>query len=58
MIPRFKIICIVHIGQLNGQGMQLGSRCLWDSSADTFSSFEFRNKSLFAVGSVYGVYYE
>ena len=58
MIPRFKVICLVHIGQLGAQGLRIGSRCLWDEKFDTFSTFEFRNNSIFAVGSVYGIYYE
>lgn len=58
MIPRFKIICIVDIGQSNNQALLMGSRCLWDSTNDTYSSAEFRNNSLFAIAQVYGVYYE
>jgi len=58
MVPRYKIICIIHIGQLKDQGLRVGSRCLWDSSNDTFSSFEYRNNSLFAIGTVYGTYTE
>ncbi|XP_005111590.1 tctex1 domain-containing protein 1-B [Aplysia californica] len=58
MIPRYKIICLVQIGELKAQGMRVGSRCLWDEANDTFSSHEFRNKSIYAVASVYGVYYE
>jgi len=58
MIPRFKVICLVHIGQLSGQGLRIGSRCLWDDKYDTFSTHEFRNKSIFAIGSVYGVYFD
>jgi len=58
MIPRYKIICLVQIGELKSQGMRVGSRCLWDEANDTFSSHEFRNKSIYAVASVYGVYYE
>ena len=58
MVPRYKIICIIHIGQLKDQGLRVGSRCLWDSSNDTFSSFEYRNNSLFAIGTVYGIYAE
>lgn len=58
MIPRFKIICIVDIGQSNNQALLMGSRCLWDPSNDTYSSAEFRNNSLFAICQVYGVYYE
>ncbi|ELT92640.1 hypothetical protein CAPTEDRAFT_140076 [Capitella teleta] len=58
MIARYKIICIVHIGQLNAQAVRIGSRCLWESNNDTFASFEYRNQSLFALGTVYGIYTE
>lgn len=57
-IQRYKIICLVHIGQLGNQAMRIGSRCLWDTSHDTFASFEFKNSSLFASATVYGVYFE
>ncbi len=57
-LPRYKLICIVHIGQLKDQGLRMGSRCLWDSSSDSFSNYEFRNQSLFAVGTVYAIYAE
>ena len=57
-IHRYKIICLVHIGQLGNQAMRIGSRCLWDTSHDTFASFEFKNSSLFASATVYGVYFE
>ncbi|XP_005998708.1 dynein light chain Tctex-type 5 [Latimeria chalumnae] len=58
MIPRYKIIVLIHIGQLNEQNMRIGSRCLWDPTNDTFSSYAFKNKSLFAVANVYAVYFE
>ncbi|XP_074545280.1 dynein light chain Tctex-type 5 [Halichoeres trimaculatus] len=58
MIPRYKIVVLVHIGQLTGQSMQISSRCLWDPSNDTFASYSFKNSSLFAVATVYAVYYE
>ncbi|XP_067946365.1 dynein light chain Tctex-type 5-B-like [Watersipora subatra] len=57
-IPRFKVITLITIGSSNDQGMTVGSRCLWDASVDMFSSFEYKNKHLFAVGTVYGVYAE
>lgn len=57
-IPRFKVITVVTIGSVNGQGMTVGSRCLWDAAVDMQSSFEFKNQHLFAVGIVYGVYTE
>ncbi|XP_053102541.1 dynein light chain Tctex-type 5 isoform X1 [Hemicordylus capensis] len=58
MIPRYKIIVIIHIGQLQKQSMQIGSRCLWDTASDTFSTFSFKNRSLFALANVYAVYSE
>ena len=35
-----------------------GSRCLFDQEKDSFASGSYRNASLFAVATVYGVYYE
>ncbi|XP_010174009.1 tctex1 domain-containing protein 1, partial [Antrostomus carolinensis] len=58
MIPRYKLVVVAHIGQLNEQSMQIGSRCLWDSVSDTFSSYVFKNTSLFALANVYAVYFE
>ncbi|KAH0618528.1 hypothetical protein JD844_017820 [Phrynosoma platyrhinos] len=58
MIPRYKIIVIIYIGQLKKQSIQIGSRCLWDTTSDTFCSFSFKNRSLFALANVYAVYSE
>ncbi|XP_053929078.1 dynein light chain Tctex-type 5 isoform X2 [Cuculus canorus] len=58
MIPRYKIVVVTYIGQLNEQSMQIGSRCLWDPASDTFSSYTVKNTSLFALANVYGVYFE
>ncbi|NXS80675.1 TC1DA protein, partial [Erpornis zantholeuca] len=57
-VPRYKVVVVTHIGQLGEQSLQIGSRCLWDPGTDTFSSFVFKNTSLFAVANVYGVYFE
>ncbi|NXX30231.1 TC1DA protein, partial [Nicator chloris] len=57
-VPRYKIVVVAHVGQLGGQSLQMGSRCLWDPESDTFSSYVFKNTSLFAVTNVYGVYFE
>ncbi|XP_074077342.1 dynein light chain Tctex-type 5 [Macrotis lagotis] len=58
MIPRYKLVVIIHIGQVNNQSLHIGSRCLWDGANDTFASFSFRNTSLFALATVYAVYFE
>ncbi|NXI59872.1 TC1DA protein, partial [Chloroceryle aenea] len=58
MIPRYKIVVVTTIGQLKEQSMEIGSRCLWDPASDTFSSYVFKNASLFALANVYAVYFE
>uniref|UniRef100_A0A8B9CJI0 Dynein light chain Tctex-type family member 5 n=1 Tax=Anser brachyrhynchus TaxID=132585 RepID=A0A8B9CJI0_9AVES len=58
LVPRYKIVVVTHIGQLNEQSMQIGSRCLWDPATDTFSSYVFKNTSLFALANVYAIYFE
>lgn len=58
MIPRYKTVVVVHIGQLTGQGMQISSRCLWDATNDTFATYSFKNSSLFGLAAVYAVYVE
>ncbi|NXY56136.1 TC1DA protein, partial [Callaeas wilsoni] len=57
-VPRYKIVVVTHVGQVGEQSLQVGSRCLWDPGSDTFSSYVFKNTSLFAVANVYGVYCE
>ncbi|XP_067893071.1 dynein light chain Tctex-type protein 2B [Heterodontus francisci] len=56
--PRYKLVCNVVLGQLNDQGILIVSRCLWDTSTDNFATATFKNSSLFAVATVYGVYFE
>lgn len=58
LIPRYKIVVLVHIGQRSGQSMQVSSRCLWDASSDTSASYVIKNSSLFGAANVYAVYYE
>lgn len=54
----YKLVCVVSIGELKDQGFRMGSRCCWDPKWDSFATGSFKNKSLFAIGSVWGVYYE
>lgn len=55
---RYKIVCSVTIGQLKEQGLRIGSRCCWDAKWDSFAEGSFKNKNIFAVATVWGVYYE
>ncbi|CAG2254875.1 dynein light chain Tctex-type 5-B-like [Mytilus galloprovincialis] len=55
---RYKIISLVTIGQQNDQGVRIGSRYLWDHERDSFACSSFHNKYVYAVGTVYALYYE
>ncbi|XP_065055016.1 dynein light chain Tctex-type 5-B-like [Rhopilema esculentum] len=55
---RYKIICIVYIGQSSKQGLQISSLCLFDEEKDNFAEYRLNSDNLFAVGVVYGMYME
>jgi len=57
-LPRYKYVCKVMIGQNAGQCISFASRSLWNTATDNFASATYRNGSLFAVASVFAVYYE
>ncbi|KAI8509208.1 Tctex-1 [Branchiostoma belcheri] len=56
--PRYKIVCHVYIGQSGNNSLEVASRCVWDQQNDNFATATFQNGSLFAVATVYGVYFE
>ncbi|NXL14866.1 TC1D4 protein, partial [Setophaga kirtlandii] len=56
--PRYKLVCHVVLGQQGQQSLLVASRGLWDPETDSFASATFSNTSLFAVATVYGVYFE
>ncbi|XP_033636207.1 tctex1 domain-containing protein 2-like [Asterias rubens] len=55
---RYKLVCVVCLGQKSGQEVQDVGRCLWDSAKDGFVSVVYENPTLFAVVSLYAVYQE
>ena len=55
---RFKLICVVHIGSVNGQGLRVASQCLWDHKCDNFASTSYQKGDIFAVALLFGVYKE
>ncbi|XP_060082046.1 dynein light chain Tctex-type 5-A-like [Ylistrum balloti] len=57
-MARYRVVVHVFIGQHNDQSMQMASRCVWDASTDNFCTATYKNDSLVAVASVYGVYFE
>ncbi|KAL4235984.1 Tctex1 domain-containing protein 1 [Mactra antiquata] len=57
-MARFKIVCMVMIGQVNDQSMLVTSRCLWDHRFDNSISVEYKQGDIIAVGLVFAVYAE
>ena len=49
---RYKIVVEVIIGEQRGEGVRMGSRCLWDYASDVYM-----NDSLFCCTAVFGLYY-
>ena len=57
-LPRYKIVCNVVIGQKQRQAIRYASRCLWNHCLDTCAFASYENSTLFAMATVYGVYFE
>ena len=55
---RFKFVCNVTVGQQENQGIKISSRFLWDAKRDNWINSTYCNRDLFAVASVYALYYE
>lgn len=57
-MDRFKIVCIVMMGEEAKQSMLVSSRCLWDQRFDNSVSVDYKKGNLLALGLVFAVYAE
>ena len=57
-LERYKLITLVMIGENKSQSTRVASRCLWNENFDNYASASFRNESMFAQATVYGIYLE
>ena len=55
---RYKIISVVSVGQKRGQSVAMASRFVWDPSFDSYAQYSFEKEDIFAIGTVYGIYFE
>ncbi|KAK3091107.1 hypothetical protein FSP39_017175 [Pinctada imbricata] len=55
---RYKIVCLIQMGENKNQGMVASSRCQWDPKTDTYATYAYQNKHLFCTATVYGIYNE
>lgn len=56
--PRHKLVVQVTIGEVQGQGVRLSSRCLWDTEADNFASVVFQAADIYCCAMVFGCYFD
>ncbi|XP_067828942.1 dynein light chain Tctex-type 5-like [Heptranchias perlo] len=56
--PRYKLVCVVTVGERSNEDVLLTSRALWDSYADTFASHGYENSTVFCAASIFAVYCE
>ena len=56
-INRYKIIVHCIITQKQGQGIKMGSKCIWDSSSDSAISASWENDQTYAHVTAYGIFY-
>ena len=57
-MPRYKIVVQTVLGGIQGQGLTIASKCLWDVNSDNYSSYTFKNNELYCTTMVFGCYNE
>lgn len=55
---RYKIICIVSIGQKRGQSVRMASRSVWDPRFDGYAQYSYEKGDMYAIGVVHAIYFE
>ncbi len=53
-----QVIVQVNVGEVQGQGLRITSRCLWDTSTDNYSSVQYKAKNLWCCAMCFGIYTE
>jgi len=57
-LPRYKLVVQVTLGQRNNQGVQISSRCLWDTATDNYAAASYQNKFVWISALVFALYTE
>ena len=55
---RYKYVVTVTICQDGKQCMQMVSRCLWNKETDTFAEAVYKTADIYAIATLYAIYYE
>ncbi|XP_038066593.1 tctex1 domain-containing protein 1-A-like [Patiria miniata] len=57
-IERYKLITVVHIGEIQQQSIRVCSRGIWDVEVDSSVTYQYQNASLYCVATIFGIYHE
>ncbi len=57
-LKRYKYIVQVIIGSLEGQGIRVTSKCLWDTNSDNYISYTYKTDKFYCTSVVFGLYKE
>ena len=57
-LERYKIVCLITIGEKKSQGVHVVSRCSWDANHDDHVTYNWQNAQIFCTITVYGLYSE
>ncbi|KAK9892135.1 hypothetical protein WA026_018333 [Henosepilachna vigintioctopunctata] len=55
---RYKLVCIVTIGEKHNQDVMVACRFLWDAERDRFALFSHETSHVFGIALCFGLYYE
>ncbi|XP_066245202.1 dynein light chain Tctex-type 5-like [Euwallacea similis] len=55
---RYKLVCIVSIGEKNSQDIYATCRFLWDPEKDRHSVYSLENTYVYAIAYCFGLYYD
>ncbi|KAJ8962558.1 hypothetical protein NQ318_000951 [Aromia moschata] len=55
---KYKLICLVTIGEKHGQDVLVTCRFLWDYDRDRYATFSMENTYVFGIAQCFGLYYE
>lgn len=56
-LKNYKIFVHSIIGEKKGQGIKMGSKCLWDTNSDNMVTASYENNIVYCVVSAFGIYY-
>lgn len=59
IFPRYKLVVTMAIGQNTSQeSLIMGSRALWNAETDNQCTVNFKNETLYAVATIFAVYFD